>query len=70
MKLEQYLSRIPGVNGVPLSYVMQSQAAPDRNTYFQGDFIAETIACVQLSGDYFHADKMKVHQLLNNDLMD
>ena len=44
VKLKNYLYKIPGVNGVPLSYVMQSQAAPDCTTYFQSDFIDETIS--------------------------
>ena len=69
VKFENYLSTIPGVNSVPLSYVMRAQAAPDRTTDFQGNFIAETIAWVPLSGAHFQADTRKVHQLLNNYLV-
>ena len=43
VKPENYLSKIPGVNGVPLSYVLKVHAYPDCTTDFQGDFIAETI---------------------------
>ena len=32
LKSENYLSKILGVNGVPLSYAMRSQADPDRTT--------------------------------------
>ena len=64
-----YISTIPGVNGVPLSYTLLSQADPDRTTDFQGDFIAETISCIPLSGNQFQSDTRKVHQLLKNYLM-
>ena len=51
---------------MPLSYVVQSQAAPERTTDLQGEFIADTIACAQLSGDHFQADTSEVHQLHKN----
>ena len=69
VKLKNYLYKIPGVNGVPLSYVMQSQAAPDCTTYFQSDFIDETISWSPLSSAHFQADTSKIHQLLNNYLV-
>ena len=50
VKLENYLSTIPRVNGVPLSYVVQTQSATDRTTDFQSDFIADTTDCAPLSG--------------------
>ena len=62
VKLENYLYKIPGVNGVPMSYAVQSQAAPDRTTDFQGNFVAETIACVPLSGTQFKDNTSKFHQ--------
>ena len=69
VKSENYLSTIPGVNIVPLSYVVQHQAAPDCTIEFQGDFIYETIACAPLSGSHFQADTKKVHQILKNYLV-
>ena len=57
---------MPGFIGVALSYVVWSQASPDRTTDFQGDFIALTISCIPLSGNQFQADTRKVHQLLKN----
>ena len=70
VKVENYLSRIPGVNGVPLSYIVQSQAAPDHTTYFQGEFISKTIVCAELSRAHFQSDTRKVRHLLNNYLVD
>ena len=48
IKFENYISTIPGVNGVPLSYVVRYQAAPDHTTDFQGNFTSEAIACTPL----------------------
>ena len=59
VKLKKYLSTIPRVNSVPLSYIVRYQAAPDRTIDSQGDFIAETIA-------HFQAHTRNFHQLLNN----
>ena len=69
VKFENYLSTIPGVNGVPLSYVVRYQEAPECTTYFQGNFIPDNIACVPLSGDHLQADTRKVHQLQKNYLV-
>ena len=66
IKSENYLFTIPGVNGVPLSYVVQDQAAPELTTELQGEFIADTIACPPLSGAHFQVDTRKLHQLLKN----
>ena len=66
VKLEKYLSTIHGVNGVPLSYFVQSQVDPDRTTYSQGYFLADTIACAPLSGAHFQSDTRKVYQILKN----
>ena len=54
---------------MPLSYVVRYQAAHDRTTDFQGDLISDTIACAQLIGAHFQADKIKVHHILNNYLV-
>ena len=45
VKIKNYLSTIPGVKGVSLSYAVQSQVAPGRIIDFQGEFIADNIAC-------------------------
>ena len=55
---------------MPLSYVVQSQADPDRTTYFQGNFIAETITYALLRIAHFQADTNKVHQTLKSYLVD
>ena len=61
-----YLSTIPGVYGVPLSYVVWENQAPDHTRDFEGDFTEEIIACAPLNGPKFRADARKVHQLLKN----
>ena len=64
-----YLSTIPGVYGVPLSYVVCKNEAPDHAHDFVGDFTEEIIACTPLDGPKFQVDACKVHQLLKNFLM-
>ena len=49
--------------------MVRAQEYHDRITYFQDNFIAETITCAPLSGAHFHADTRKVHQLLKNYLV-
>ena len=63
------LSTIPGVRGVPLSYVVRENAAPDHETDFGNDFVACLIACTPLDDASFQADTRKVHQLLMNFLV-
>ena len=58
------LSTIPGVYGVPLSYVVRDNQAPDHMRDFDGDFTEEIISCAPLDGPKFRADARKVHQLL------
>ena len=60
----------PGFNSVPLSYDVRSQADPGRTTDFQVNFIADTIVFASLSSAHFQAGTSKVHQLLNNYLVD
>ena len=60
-----YLSTIPGVNGVPLSYVLRMEATPDPNEIYQS-FNEQAIACCPLTGASFQADARKVHQLLKS----
>ena len=54
---------------LPGSYALQSQVAPRRIIDFQGEFIADNIACNPLSGSHFQADTRNVHQLLKNYLV-
>ena len=64
-----YLSTIPGVYGVPLSYgvllssVVREKQVTDHTRDFDGDFTEEIIACALLDGPKFRAE---VHQLLKN----
>ena len=64
-----YLSTIPGVKGIPLSYVVRANEDPDHETDFEGDFVARSIACAPLNNATFRADARKVHQLLMNFLV-
>ena len=64
-----YLSPIPGVYGVPLSYIARDNDAPDQDTDFGDDFTAVTVASASLQGPRFQADARKVHQLLKNFLL-
>ena len=64
-----YLSTIPGVYSVPLSYIIRDNEAPDHAHDFAGDFTEEIIACAPLNGPKFRVDARKVHQLLKNFLM-
>ena len=63
------LSMIPCVMGVPLSYVVRENAAPDHEMDFGNDFIACSIACSPLDDASFRANARKVHQLLINFLV-
>ena len=64
-----YLSTIPGVRGVPLSYVIRENDAPDHEMDFGNDFTACSIASAPLDDASFRADARKVHQLLMNFLV-
>jgi hypothetical protein len=58
-KFVNYLRCIVGVNGVPLVYIIRENDLPDHTTNHP-DFIATTIACAPLNGEYFDADKLSV----------
>ena len=60
-----YLSTIPGVNGVPLSYVIREKEDPDHSGVFES-FNERAIACSKLEGSVFQADARKVHQLIKS----
>ena len=57
-----YRSTIPGVNGIPLSYVVRENQTPIGADY--GSLNKCAIACAPLTGDVFQADARKVHQLI------
>ena len=58
-----YLSVIPGVNGIPLSYVVREVEEPDDDTDYP-TFNERIIGRAPLAGQYFVADARRVHQLL------
>jgi hypothetical protein len=60
-----YLSTIPGVNGIPLSYVVREVENPTVGADY-GSFNERAIACAPLKGDVFQADARKVHQLIKS----
>lgn len=60
-----YLSTIPGVTGIPLSYVIRDNEAPDLGGDFQ-DFNERMIACAPITGVTFVSDARKVHQLIKS----
>ena len=62
-KFVNYARSHIGVNGIPLSYVIRSNDAPDHNKTFT-DFVSETIACAPLTGEYFNADRMTVFNMI------
>ena len=60
-----YLSTLPGVNGVPLLYVVRESEVLDPGTEY-GSFNEQAVACAPLTGPTFQADSRKVHQLLKS----
>ena len=56
---------IPGVSGVPLSYVVREQEEADALATYES-FNERAIACAPLIGAVFQADARKVHQLLKS----
>jgi hypothetical protein len=60
-----YLSTIPGVSGVPLSYVIREKEVPEPGKEY-GSFNEQAIACAPLEGPTFQADARKVHQLIKS----
>ena len=60
-----YLSTLPGVNGVPLSYVVRDKEAPDVDAAYDS-FNERAIACAPLVGATYQADARKVHQLIKS----
>ena len=58
-----YLSVIPGVNGIPLSYIVQEVADPEEGVEYD-TFNERMIARAPLTGQYYLADSRRVHNLL------
>jgi hypothetical protein len=58
-----YLSVIPGVNGVPLSYIVREAAEPEEGIDYE-TFNERLIARAPLEGQYYLADSRRVHNLL------
>ena len=64
-KWENYLSTIPGQNGIPLSYVTRIDSAPiHKPDQPYESFIERTVQCAPHTGAAYVNDKRKVHQLL------
>ena len=60
-----YLSTIPGVNGIPLCYVIRDAEEPTPDAEY-ANFNEKAIACAPLSGANYQADARRVHQLLKS----
>ena len=62
---DNYLSTIPGQNGVPLSYVTRLENAPEYTPDpAYTNFVDRSIGCAPHSGAAYINDRRKVHQLL------
>ena len=58
-----YLSVIPGVNGIPLAYIVREAADPEEGVEYD-TFNERMIARAPLTGQYYLADSRRVHNLL------
>ncbi len=65
--LKNYLSTILGQDGVPLSYIIREEAAPDYEleNEIDCDYEQLTVDCAPLTGTIFSADAKTVHQLIH-----
>lgn len=62
-KFVNYLTTIPGVDGVPLSYVIREKETPDTGSTFTS-FVEKTVASAPLKGTFYEADSDTVHQAI------
>jgi hypothetical protein len=62
--LQNYLSTIPGQSGIPLSYVIREDDAPNYENEGDDDFEQLSIEAAPLTGMTFQADARKVHQII------
>ena len=53
-----------GANGIPLSYIIRENDAPDVAGGPFPDFLAHSVACAPLTGAYYEADKRTVFQMI------
>ena len=60
--LENMLSTMFGVTGIPLSYVIRENDDPEPDGH--ATFMQKCIACAPLEGPKFEADSQQVHQLI------
>lgn len=58
-----YLSVIPGVSGIPLSYIIRENTEPEERDNFT-TFNEKMVARAPHTGQYFLADSRRVHNLL------
>ena len=58
-----YLSVIPGVNGIPLAYIVRAATDPEEGVEYE-TFNERMIARAPLTGQYYLADTRRVHNLL------
>jgi hypothetical protein len=65
--LKNYLSTILGQNGVPLSYVIREEEAPNYELEDEPDYDFEqlSIDCAPMDGLIYKTDSRKVHQLIH-----
>ena len=63
-KFINYLSTIPGVDGVPLSYVIREEENVPGPAATFTSFVEQTIASAPLQGTYYEADRATVHQAI------
>ena len=64
-KFINYLNTQLGANGVPLSYVIRDDELPDVHKK-ERNFIKRCILCAPLEGEYYLADRQRVHNLIVN----
>jgi len=62
-KFTNYAKAHIGASGVPLSYVIRDNDQP-LPTITYPDFVAKTIACAPLSGEFYDADKKTVFNMI------
>jgi hypothetical protein len=62
--LVNYLHKIPGRDGVPLSYIIRAHDAPDLTPHV--DFLEEYVASALLTGDAYRIDSARVATIIQS----
>ena len=62
--LENKISSISGIKGVPISYVTRVKDFSEDEDFLDKPFIMKTVLLVPLSGTSFEADSQEVHQII------